>query len=86
MPIRIHTPGIEGRLELVTQRNAVVGKAQIVRLLDVPLGLLMIWAGVKLSRGGGELGATLAASGVGTIAYNLNNYWRQQQATAELAA
>ena len=87
MRIRLDTPGIE-RLRLVgaaTQRNAVA-KPQAVRLVDIWfLGPLMILAGFALSRGGGELGASLVASGVGTIAYNHTNYEKQRHALQEAA-
>ena len=49
-------------------------KSQSVRLLDMPLGALMIWGGVQATRSNRALGVVLAASGVLTILYNAKNY------------
>ena len=49
-------------------------KSQTVRLLDMPLGALMIWGGVQATRSNQVLGVILAASGVLTIVYNAKNY------------
>lgn len=54
-------------------------KAQNVRLFDVfVLGPAMIWAGYKLAQK--PIGKFLSIAGLGTIAYNWENYQRIKKA------
>lgn len=54
-------------------------KAQPVRLFDVwILGPVMIWAGFRLAPH--PIGKFITVAGVGTIAYNLENYQRIRKA------
>lgn len=54
-------------------------KAQTVRLFDVLiLGPVMVWAGFRLAPH--PIGKFITLAGVGTMAYNLENYQRIRKA------
>jgi len=52
-------------------------KSQSIRLLDVPLGILMMYMGIK---GGADkfARAAMTIAGFMTVTYNLNNYLKNK--------
>ena len=57
-------------------------KTQDIRLLDVPLGLFMVWFGLRAPADRVSK-LVMILAGIGTIVYNLSNYLDKE---AELTA
>ena len=55
-----------------------VSKSQWIRLLDIPLGLFMIWFGIIAQEVPEIARWIMIISGIGTIVYNGRNYLRNR--------
>ncbi len=80
------SPKLIPREHLLVERSvSAVTKTQNVRLIDVfLLGPVMIWAGYKVQKVNNPVAFFLAISGLMTVAYNGDNYLRNQRKLKEL--